>query len=97
MSAYLRTKTFLAQEDMGNDILMARVDLTPVLDGHVSDAYRLTPFPSSMLTHTYPLLSVPPFVFYPSGPAVPISPSPSTPPSTLPFSALRDCTAVSPK
>lgn len=36
VSAYLRTaQSVQGQEDMGNDILMARVDLTPVLDGHV--------------------------------------------------------------
>lgn len=51
VSAYLRTaQSVRGKEDMGNDILMARVDLTPVLDGHVSEAYRLTPFSSSMLT-----------------------------------------------
>jgi hypothetical protein len=25
-----------SQDDMGNDLLMGRVDLTPMLDGHVS-------------------------------------------------------------
>lgn len=36
VSAYLRTATVVqSQEDMGNDLLMARVDLTPALDGHV--------------------------------------------------------------
>ncbi|KAH8103312.1 Pkinase-domain-containing protein [Cristinia sonorae] len=35
VSAYLRTAQSLqGQDDMGNDILMARVDLTPVLDAH---------------------------------------------------------------
>ena len=37
VSAYLRTAQCVeGQDDMGNDILMARVDLTPMLDGHVS-------------------------------------------------------------
>lgn len=37
VSSYLRTAAAVhSQEDMGNDLLMARVDLTPVLDGHVS-------------------------------------------------------------
>ena len=37
VAAYLRTaQSVHGQEDMGNDILMARVDLTPILDGHVS-------------------------------------------------------------
>jgi serum/glucocorticoid-regulated kinase 2 len=36
VSAYLRTAQCLqGQDDMGNDILMARVELTPVLDGQV--------------------------------------------------------------
>ena len=36
VSAYLRTaQSVQDQEDMGNDILMARVEMTPVLDGHV--------------------------------------------------------------
>ncbi|KAG1768878.1 kinase-like domain-containing protein [Suillus placidus] len=35
VSSYLRTAAAVhSQEDMGNDLLMARVDLTPVLDGH---------------------------------------------------------------
>ncbi|KAI6032641.1 kinase-like domain-containing protein [Pisolithus orientalis] len=35
VSAYLRTAAVVQnQEDMGNDLLMARVDLTPALDGH---------------------------------------------------------------
>ncbi|KIJ60779.1 hypothetical protein HYDPIDRAFT_138719 [Hydnomerulius pinastri MD-312] len=35
VSAYLRTAAAVhSQEDMGNDLLMARVDLTPALDGH---------------------------------------------------------------
>ncbi|KAI0691428.1 Pkinase-domain-containing protein [Cytidiella melzeri] len=35
VSAYLRTAQCVqGQDDMGNDILMARVELTPVLDGH---------------------------------------------------------------
>ena len=55
VSAYLRTAQSLrGQEDMGNDILMARVELTPVLDGHVREAYRLTPSEPSMLTHCMP-------------------------------------------
>ncbi|GLB41089.1 putative protein kinase C terminal domain [Lyophyllum shimeji] len=33
VSSYLRT-TVAGQDDMGNDLLMARVDLTPMLDGH---------------------------------------------------------------
>lgn len=36
VSAYLRTAAAVkGQDDMGNDLLMGRVDLTPVLDGHV--------------------------------------------------------------
>ncbi|KAI0090644.1 Pkinase-domain-containing protein [Irpex rosettiformis] len=35
VSAYLRTTQCVqGQDDMGNDILMARVELTPMLDGH---------------------------------------------------------------
>lgn len=38
VSAYLRTAQCLqGQDDMGNDILMGRVELTPVLDGLVRD------------------------------------------------------------
>ncbi|KAF8066818.1 kinase-like domain-containing protein [Lyophyllum atratum] len=33
VSSYLRT-TVAGQDDMGNDLLMARVDLTPMLEGH---------------------------------------------------------------
>lgn len=36
VSAYLRTAQCVpGQGDMGNDLPMARVDLTPLLDGHV--------------------------------------------------------------
>lgn len=34
VSSYLRTAAVQGQDDMGNDMLMARVDLTPMLDGH---------------------------------------------------------------
>ncbi|KAF8657583.1 hypothetical protein AX16_002166 [Volvariella volvacea WC 439] len=34
VSSYLRTASVQGQDDMGNDLLMARVDLTPSLDGH---------------------------------------------------------------
>ncbi|KAJ4474428.1 kinase-like domain-containing protein [Lentinula aciculospora] len=34
VSAYLRTVAMQGPDDMGNDLLLARVDLTPVLDGH---------------------------------------------------------------
>ncbi|KAJ3972188.1 kinase-like domain-containing protein [Lentinula raphanica] len=34
VSAYLRTTNMTNGEDMGNDLLLARVDLTPMLDGH---------------------------------------------------------------
>ena len=40
VSAYLRTAPAQGQDDMGNDLLLARVDLTPVLDGHASFALR---------------------------------------------------------
>ena len=37
VSSYLRTAAAVqSQDDMGNDLLMGRVDLTPMLDGHVS-------------------------------------------------------------
>jgi hypothetical protein len=37
VSAYLRTAQCLkGQDDMGNDLLIARVDITPSLDGQVS-------------------------------------------------------------
>lgn len=36
VSAYLRTVSSQTQDDMGNDILIARVDLTPQLDNHHS-------------------------------------------------------------
>ena len=36
LSAYLRTAQCLpGQDNMGNDLLMGRLDLTPVLDAHV--------------------------------------------------------------
>lgn len=36
VSAYLRTAQCVqGQDDMGNDLLMARVELTPALDGRV--------------------------------------------------------------
>lgn len=36
LSAYLRTAQSLpGQDNMGNDLLMGRLDLTPVLDAHV--------------------------------------------------------------
>lgn len=36
VTAYLRTGAAMeGQDDMGNDLLMARVDMTPVLDGLV--------------------------------------------------------------
>jgi len=35
VSAYLRTAPAQGQDDMGNDLLLARVDLTPMLEGHV--------------------------------------------------------------
>lgn len=36
VSSYLRTAAAVqGQDDMGNDLLMARVDLTPMLEGHV--------------------------------------------------------------
>ncbi|KAG7440440.1 Pkinase-domain-containing protein [Guyanagaster necrorhizus] len=34
VSAYLRTAPMQGPDDMGNDLLLARVDLTPMLDGH---------------------------------------------------------------
>lgn len=34
VSSYLRTAAVQGRDDMGNDMLMARVDLTPMLDGH---------------------------------------------------------------
>ncbi|KAL1679493.1 kinase-like domain-containing protein [Schizophyllum commune] len=34
VSSYLRTAPVQGKDDMGNDILMGRVDLTPQLDGH---------------------------------------------------------------
>lgn len=44
VSAYLRTAAAVqGQDDMGNDLLMGRVDLTPVLDGHVRH-FSLDPF-----------------------------------------------------
>lgn len=37
VSSYLRTAAAVqGQDNMGNDLLMGRVDLTPMLDGHVS-------------------------------------------------------------
>lgn len=30
-----------SQDDMGNDLLMGRVDLTPMLDGHVSQLIQI--------------------------------------------------------
>jgi hypothetical protein len=36
LSAYLRTSQgMVGQDNMGNDLLMGRLDLTPVLDAHV--------------------------------------------------------------
>jgi hypothetical protein len=43
VSAYLRTAAAVqGQDDMGNDLLMARVDLTPVLEGHVRHPIIIT-------------------------------------------------------
>jgi hypothetical protein len=43
VSAYLRTAAAVhGQDDMGNDLLMARVDLTPMLDGHVGTVVFLS-------------------------------------------------------
>ena len=43
ISAYLRTATAVhSQEDMGNDLLMARAHITPALDGHVRSFVTLT-------------------------------------------------------
>ena len=57
VSAYLRTaQSVKGQEDMGNDLLMARVDLTPVLDGHVSAAYRPDAIPLFHTNSSHPLL-----------------------------------------
>ncbi|KAH6904302.1 AGC/Akt protein kinase [Coprinopsis sp. MPI-PUGE-AT-0042] len=40
VSSYLRTSAAQSQDDMGNDLLIARVDLTPSLDGqHASDQW----------------------------------------------------------
>ncbi|KIY69435.1 Pkinase-domain-containing protein [Cylindrobasidium torrendii FP15055 ss-10] len=36
VSAYLRTAAAQGPDDMGNDILISRVDLTPMLDGHTA-------------------------------------------------------------
>ena len=37
LSSYLRTaQGLVGQDNMGNDLLMGRLDLTPVLDAHVS-------------------------------------------------------------
>ncbi|KAK0495638.1 kinase-like domain-containing protein [Armillaria luteobubalina] len=42
VSAYLRTAPVQGPDDMGNDLLLARVDLTPMLDGHhVSDQWYI--------------------------------------------------------
>jgi hypothetical protein len=36
LSTYLRTSQgMVGQDNMGNDLLMGRLDLTPVLDAHV--------------------------------------------------------------
>lgn len=35
VSSYLRTAPAQGHDDMGNDLLMGRVDLTPTLEGHV--------------------------------------------------------------
>ena len=41
VSSYLRTTAPVqGQDDIGNDLLMARVDLTPALDGHVGSSIR---------------------------------------------------------
>lgn len=50
LSAYLRTAQCLpGQDNMGNDLLMGRLDLTPVLDAHVRcpSTYLHEPFSSS--------------------------------------------------
>jgi len=42
VSAYLRTAAAVqGQDDMGNDLLMARVELTPVLEGVVCSLFLL--------------------------------------------------------
>jgi len=51
VSAYLRTAAAVqGQDDMGNDLLMARVDLTPVLEGIVCSLFL--PSPGRFLTNT---------------------------------------------
>ncbi len=40
VSSYLRTASAQGQDDMGNDLLIARVELTPMLDGHVRPVDR---------------------------------------------------------
>lgn len=46
LTAYLRTtQSVQGHDDMGNDILMGRIDIQPVLDQHVRPSY-LSHFPS---------------------------------------------------
>ena len=43
VSSYLRTAAAVqGQDNMGNDLLMGRVDLTPMLDGHVSRLIQIS-------------------------------------------------------
>ncbi|KAI0319989.1 AGC/Akt protein kinase [Amylostereum chailletii] len=55
VSAYLRTtQSVQGHDDMGNDLLMARVDLTPVLDTHhVSDQWYPAPLGAFHLAITF--------------------------------------------
>lgn len=81
VSAYLRTVAMQGPDDMGNDLLLGRVDLTPVLDGHVR--YYVSPFcirsfSNSRSTHQISGTAQPP------DPAPSISKSTSNPPETKP-------------
>jgi hypothetical protein len=58
VSAYLRTAAAVqGQDDMGNDLLMARVELTPVLEGVVCSIFFLSP--GQFLTSTSIHFSMP--------------------------------------
>lgn len=87
ISAYLRTAQCVqGQDDMGNDLLMARVDLTPALDAHVrlsSLRVILVLFVCSWLLTVYRPSPIPPIHPHVPNPlTLPRLPNPLTYPPT---------------
>jgi hypothetical protein len=60
LSTYLRTSQGLVgQDNMGNDLLMGRLDLTPVLDAHVGHFFivvRMNNVMTQTIAHLGPMV-----------------------------------------